>query len=234
MNRCRVGSLKTYFCGAFQFRHVRDGDEPFMCLQYGMEEAAKHPVPAGKFVRSRACTRACPELSSNRGVGRLYAPYRCERLCARHCVAQRGARQATRTAPRADLLLRNGRRVSGVRALPRPEGSEGYLIVSPKQPEDECNHDRHDDVEYANHDVLPGSQDGVNLTFRRFRRFITRILRLQVLWQFLVVVALWTAFDNTKPNAVHSEYSKARRDPSEYLEDASWCFPPSKQSAMAK
>jgi hypothetical protein len=24
---------------------------PFMCLQYGMEEAAKHPVPDGKFVK---------------------------------------------------------------------------------------------------------------------------------------------------------------------------------------
>ena len=24
---------------------------PFMCLQYGMEEAAKHTVPDGKFVK---------------------------------------------------------------------------------------------------------------------------------------------------------------------------------------
>jgi hypothetical protein len=24
---------------------------PFMCLTYGMEEAAKHPVPEGKYVK---------------------------------------------------------------------------------------------------------------------------------------------------------------------------------------
>ena len=34
---------------------------PFMCLQYGMEEAAKHPVPAGKFVRVAASTKACSD-----------------------------------------------------------------------------------------------------------------------------------------------------------------------------
>ena len=29
---------------------------PFMCLTYGMEEAAKHPVPAGKYVKV-SCVR---------------------------------------------------------------------------------------------------------------------------------------------------------------------------------
>jgi hypothetical protein len=28
-----------------------ESELPFMCLQYGMEEAAKHPVPVGKFVK---------------------------------------------------------------------------------------------------------------------------------------------------------------------------------------
>jgi hypothetical protein len=31
---------------------------PFMCLKYGQEEAAKHPVPDGKYVKVRSLVRA--------------------------------------------------------------------------------------------------------------------------------------------------------------------------------
>jgi hypothetical protein len=34
----------------------RQTELPFMRMTYGMEEAAKHPVPAGKFVKV-ACVR---------------------------------------------------------------------------------------------------------------------------------------------------------------------------------
>ena len=38
---------------------------PFMCLKYGQEEAAKHPVPEGKYVE--ACETARNDF--NLGIG---------------------------------------------------------------------------------------------------------------------------------------------------------------------
>jgi hypothetical protein len=35
---------------------------PFMCLQYGMEEAAKHPVPEGKFVKVACVHKNVPRI----------------------------------------------------------------------------------------------------------------------------------------------------------------------------
>ena len=35
---------------------------PFMCLQYGMEEAAKHPVPDGKFVKVACVHKSVPRI----------------------------------------------------------------------------------------------------------------------------------------------------------------------------
>jgi hypothetical protein len=33
---------------------------PFICLSYGMEEAAEHPVPAGKFVKEACVDKSVP------------------------------------------------------------------------------------------------------------------------------------------------------------------------------
>ena len=35
---------------------------PFMCLTYGMEEAAKHPVPDGKFVKVACVHKSVPRI----------------------------------------------------------------------------------------------------------------------------------------------------------------------------
>jgi hypothetical protein len=37
-------------------------DLPFMCLRYGMEEAAKHPVPEGKFVKVACVHKSVPRI----------------------------------------------------------------------------------------------------------------------------------------------------------------------------
>ena len=34
----------------------------FMCLTYGMEEAAKHPVPDGKFVKVACVHKSVPRI----------------------------------------------------------------------------------------------------------------------------------------------------------------------------
>jgi hypothetical protein len=35
---------------------------PFMCLQYGMEEAAKHPVPTGKYPKVACVHKSVPRI----------------------------------------------------------------------------------------------------------------------------------------------------------------------------
>jgi hypothetical protein len=35
---------------------------PFMCLTYGMEEPAKHPVPDGKFVKVACVHKSVPRI----------------------------------------------------------------------------------------------------------------------------------------------------------------------------
>ena len=35
---------------------------PFMCPQYGMEEAAKHPVPDSKFVKVACVHKSVPRI----------------------------------------------------------------------------------------------------------------------------------------------------------------------------
>jgi hypothetical protein len=35
---------------------------PFMCLMYGEEEAAKHPVPTGKFVKVQCVHKSVPRI----------------------------------------------------------------------------------------------------------------------------------------------------------------------------
>jgi hypothetical protein len=35
---------------------------PFVCLTYGMEEAAKHPIPDGKFVKMACVHKSVPRL----------------------------------------------------------------------------------------------------------------------------------------------------------------------------
>jgi hypothetical protein len=35
---------------------------PFVCLTYGMEEAAKHPIPDGKFVQMACVHKSVPRL----------------------------------------------------------------------------------------------------------------------------------------------------------------------------
>ena len=37
-------------------------EPPFMCLQYGMEEAAKHPVPDSKFVKVACVHKSVPRI----------------------------------------------------------------------------------------------------------------------------------------------------------------------------
>jgi hypothetical protein len=37
-------------------------EPPFMCLTYGMEEAAKHPVPDGKFVKVACVHKSVPRI----------------------------------------------------------------------------------------------------------------------------------------------------------------------------
>jgi hypothetical protein len=48
-------SIETTDCRAIA-ESADQTELPFMCMTYGMEEAAKHPVPAGKFVKV-ACVR---------------------------------------------------------------------------------------------------------------------------------------------------------------------------------
>jgi len=35
---------------------------PFMCLMYGEEEAAKHPVPEGKYVKVQCVHKSVPRI----------------------------------------------------------------------------------------------------------------------------------------------------------------------------
>jgi hypothetical protein len=35
---------------------------PFMCLKYGQEEAAKHPVPADKYVKVQCVHKSVPRI----------------------------------------------------------------------------------------------------------------------------------------------------------------------------
>ena len=35
---------------------------PFMCLKYGQEEAAKHPVPEGKYVKVQCVHKSVPRI----------------------------------------------------------------------------------------------------------------------------------------------------------------------------
>jgi hypothetical protein len=35
---------------------------PLMCMTYGMEEAAKHPVPDGKFVKVACVHKSVPRI----------------------------------------------------------------------------------------------------------------------------------------------------------------------------
>ena len=35
---------------------------PFMCLQYSMEEAAKHPVPAGSYPKVACVHKSVPRI----------------------------------------------------------------------------------------------------------------------------------------------------------------------------
>ena len=81
-----------------------------------MEEAAKQPVPDGRFVKVQCATRACPGLSSGRGVGRLHALYRGRAFAVG--MAIHNETLANQHVPQArekfDLLLRHGRRDAAV------------------------------------------------------------------------------------------------------------------------
>jgi hypothetical protein len=49
--------------GLRKYRRGPDQTElPFMCLQYGMEEAAKHPVPDGKYVKVACVHKSVPRI----------------------------------------------------------------------------------------------------------------------------------------------------------------------------
>ena len=75
-----------------------------------------------------------------RGVSRPEQPYKSvQQLCDE--------------APRADLLLRAGRRVSRVPTVQRQEGSEGYLI----RPREDCDQ-YHDHKERKRNDIV-GTHD---------------------------------------------------------------------------
>jgi hypothetical protein len=43
-------------------RSPRSNGVAFMCLQYGMEEVAKHPVPEGKFVKVACVHKSVPRI----------------------------------------------------------------------------------------------------------------------------------------------------------------------------
>jgi hypothetical protein len=46
-----------------KYRGSSDQTElPFMCLKYGEEEAAKHPVPDGKFVKVACVHKSVPRI----------------------------------------------------------------------------------------------------------------------------------------------------------------------------
>jgi hypothetical protein len=49
--------------GLQEYRNTPDQTElPFMCLTYGMEEAAKHPVPAGKYAKVPCVHKSVPRI----------------------------------------------------------------------------------------------------------------------------------------------------------------------------
>jgi hypothetical protein len=54
-------SIGTTYC-----RNIAESPDqtelPFMCRQYGMEEAAKHPVPDGKFVKVACVHKSVPRI----------------------------------------------------------------------------------------------------------------------------------------------------------------------------
>jgi hypothetical protein len=55
---CSIGMSD---CG--QIAEAPDQTElPFMCLQYGMEEVAKHPVPEGKYVKVQCVPKSVPRI----------------------------------------------------------------------------------------------------------------------------------------------------------------------------
>ena len=35
---------------------------PFMCMMYGQEEAARHPLPAGKYVKIQCVHKSVPRI----------------------------------------------------------------------------------------------------------------------------------------------------------------------------
>ena len=52
--------------GARDCRNIAESPDrselPFMCLQYGMEEAAKHPVTEGKSVKVACVHKSVPRI----------------------------------------------------------------------------------------------------------------------------------------------------------------------------
>jgi hypothetical protein len=42
---------------------------PFMCLTYGMEEAAKHPIPGGKFAKVACVHKSVPRIIEQSRLG---------------------------------------------------------------------------------------------------------------------------------------------------------------------
>jgi hypothetical protein len=46
---------------------------PFMCLQHGMEEAAKHPVPDGKYVKVQCIHKSVPRIIEWSPRGRAFS-----------------------------------------------------------------------------------------------------------------------------------------------------------------
>ena len=52
--------------GTTDCRHIAESPDqselPFMCLTYGMEEAAKHPVPVDKLVKVACVHKSVPRI----------------------------------------------------------------------------------------------------------------------------------------------------------------------------
>jgi hypothetical protein len=99
----------------------------FMCRRYGMEEAAKHPVPEGKFVKVQCVHKSATRIIGSRGVWLASCSSSVWALLPSTwpSITKRWPSNTRRAPSRS--ILRNERRHAGLRAPRGNEGSEGYL-----------------------------------------------------------------------------------------------------------
>jgi hypothetical protein len=66
MEKTDANSLGAALLGTTDCRNIAEVPDqtelPFVCLTYGMEEAPKHPIPDGKFVKVACVHKSVPRL----------------------------------------------------------------------------------------------------------------------------------------------------------------------------